>query len=144
MHPEMGHIPVPHDRDRDPYEGCCPYHGDCLEGLASGTALRDRWGTAAHSLPADHDAWSLEATYLGGALATFILTLSPQRILLGGGVMEQQHLFPRVRNETARVLQDYLKLPELHEGLDAFIAPPGLGSRAGICGALALAENAGT
>ena len=90
------------------------------------------------------DQPSLEATYLGGALATFILTLSPQRILLGGGVMEQQHLFPRVRNETARVLQDYLKLPELHEGLDAFIAPPGLGSRAGICGALALAENAGT
>ena len=144
MHPEMGHIPVPHDRDRDPYEGCCPYHGDCLEGLASGPALLDRWGTPADRLPADHDAWPLEATYLGSALATFILTLSPQRILLGGGVMEQQHLFPRVRSETARILRGYLKIPELHGGLDAFIAPPGLGSRAGICGALALAEKAAT
>jgi fructokinase len=142
LHPEMGHIPVPRDRDRDPYEGCCPYHGDCLEGLACGTALRDRWGVPAEELPPDHDAWALEAEYLGSALATFILTLSPQRVLLGGGVMDQQHLFPRVRRETARILEGYLKIPELHEDLDTFIVPPGLGSRAGICGALALAESA--
>ena len=143
MHPEMGHIPIPHDRERDPYEGCCPYHGDCLEGLASGPALRHRWGTPADELPTDHDAWALEATYLGTALATFILILSPQRVLLGGGVMEQRQLFPQVRRETARALEGYLRQPELHdEGLDAFIAPPGLGSSAGICGALALAESA--
>ncbi len=144
MHPEMGHIPVPHSLDRDPYEGCCPYHGDCLEGLASGPALRDRWGTPADELPADHAAWSLQAEYLGSALTTFILTLSPQRILLGGGVMEQEHLFPRIRAEVARILQGYLKQPEVHEELDAFIAPPGLGPRAGICGALALAQSAAT
>lgn len=143
LHPEMGHIPIPHDRQRDPYEGYCPYHRDCLEGLASGTALRGRWGKPAHELPPDHDAWVLQAGYLGTALASFILTLSPQRILLGGGVMEQTHLFPMVRRQTARALEGYLLLPELHDdGLDTFIRPPGLGSRAGICGALALAQAA--
>ncbi|MDA0333927.1 MAG: ROK family protein [bacterium] len=143
MHPEMGHIPIPHDRDQDPYEGCCPYHGDCLEGLASGPALRHRWGIAANQLPPEHDAWALEAMYLGTALATFILTLSPQRIILGGGVMEQRQLFARVRHETARALEGYLRLPELHdEGLDAYITAPGLGQNAGISGALALAESA--
>ena len=140
MHPEMGHIPIHHDREQDPYEGCCPYHGDCLEGLASGPSLRHRWGTSADELTADHDAWRLEAIYLGRALATFILTLSPQRVLLGGGVMDQRQLLPLVRQETVRALDGYLRLPELHdEGLDTFITSPGLGSRAGICGALALA-----
>jgi len=142
MHPEMGHIPIHHDREQDPYEGCCPYHGDCLEGLASGPALRHRWGTSADELAADHDAWRLEVIYLGRALATFILTLSPQRVLLGGGVMDQQHLLPLARQQTVRALDGYLRLPELHdEGLDTFITAPGLGSIDGICGALALAEN---
>ena len=142
MHPEMGHISLPHDRTQDPYDGCCPYHGDCLEGLASGPAIQGRWGAPAHELAPDHEAWALEAGYLGAALANFILTLSPQRVVLGGGVMEQQHLFPLVRQQTARVLQGYLKLPELQDKPETFIVPPGLGSRAGFCGALALAQQA--
>lgn len=142
LHPEMGHIRIPHDLSADPYPGYCPYHGDCLEGLASGPALRDRWGQPASELPADHPAWDLQGRYLGLAVANLVLTVSPQRVLLGGGVMEQQHLFDRVRRETSTALQGYVNIPELHDGLDAFIQPPGLGTRAGICGSLALAQMA--
>ena len=89
LHPEMGHIPLPHDKALDTFEGNCPYHGDCFEGLASGPAMEKRWGTKAESLPPDHPAWDLEAHYIALALRSFICTLSPQRIILGGGVMQQ-------------------------------------------------------
>ena len=85
LHPEMGHIRVPHDRSGDPYPGWCSFHGDCLEGLAAGPALEARWGKPGRDLPPDHPAWALEAEYLGAALATWVCTLSPQRIVLGGG-----------------------------------------------------------
>ena len=98
-HPEMGHIRMPHDLALDAFAGCCPFHGDCLEGLASGPAIEARWQTAARNLPPQHAAWDLEAHYLALGLAAFTCILAPERILLGGGVMEQTHLFPKIRSE---------------------------------------------
>jgi fructokinase len=144
VHPEMGHIPVRHDRTQDPYPGCCPYHGDCLEGLASGTAMKERWGVPAETLPADHPAWALEAGYLASALATFVCTLSPQRIVLGGGVMANAALFPAIRAAMAAWLNNYIRAPQLLADLDNFIVAPGLGNRAGSLGAIALAEQVAT
>jgi fructokinase len=141
LHPEMGHIPVPHDSLEDPFAGCCPYHGDCLEGLASGPAMEARWGVPASALPMDHPAWALEASYLGLALASWVCTLSPRRALLGGGVMQQPHLFPLIRAKLARLLNAYIQASELLSGLDQFVAPPQLGSRAGVLGGFILAER---
>ncbi len=142
LHPEMGHIRIPHDRTRDPFPGSCPYHGDCLEGLASGPAIEARWNAKACDLPPDHPAWALEARYLALALAAWVCTLSPQRILLGGGIMQQRRLFDPIRKEVAALLNGYIGAKELSEGLERYIQPPLLGSLAGIAGALALAEKA--
>ncbi|MBV9087969.1 MAG: ROK family protein [Acidobacteriaceae bacterium] len=142
VHAEMGHIRVPHDPQRDPYAGCCPFHGDCLEGLASGPAIEARWRTPAGDLLADHPAWQLEAHYLALGLANWVCTLSPRRIVMGGGVMEQGHLFPLIRCELAHLLNGYVRAKELTERLDEYVVPPKLGKRAGICGALVLAEMA--
>jgi fructokinase len=131
-HPEMGHIRIPHDLSRDPFPGCCPYHGDCLEGLASAPAIESRWGQAAGKLPAEHPAWDLEAHYLALGLCNWICTLSPQRVILGGGVMRREELFPLVRTKLAALLGDYLDPAE--------IVPPQLGARAGVLGAIALAQ----
>jgi fructokinase len=141
IHPEMGHIRLPHDWDDDPYKGFCLYHGDCFEGLASGPAINDRWGVRAESLPPDHPAWTLEAHYIALALQNFVCTLSPQRIILGGGVMEQEHLFPRIRANLQAYLNSYVRSPALFEEIDEYIVPPGLGKRAGVMGALALARQ---
>jgi fructokinase len=140
-HPEMGHIRVPHDRKSDPFPGLCPYHGDCLEGLASGPAIEARWGAEPSTLPADHPAFELEAEYLAHACINWICTLSPQRIVLGGGVMEP-HLFPPLRKRTRALLNGYIDAPELADQIDAYIVPPALGNRSGILGALALAADA--
>lgn len=139
VHPEMGHLIIPHDRTRDPYAGFCPFHGDCLEGLAAGPALLDRWGKPAEALPPDHPAWALEAHYLALALVNLILTLSPERIILGGGVMHQEVLFPMIRTEVQTLLNGYVKAPAITDTIEAYIVPPGLGDQAGILGALALA-----
>ncbi len=141
LHPEMGHILLPHNRERDPFSGVCPYHGDCLEGLASGPAMRARWGEAAETLPADHPAWALEAHYLALACVNFICTLSPQRIILGGGVMNQSQLFPLIRREVQNLLNGYVQAPAILQHIDTYIVPPALGGRAGVLGALALAEQ---
>jgi len=141
IHPEMGHIRLPHDLARDPFPGACPYHGDCLEGLASGPALEERWGARAETLPPDHPAWKLEARYLALALVNFICTLSPQRIILGGGVMEQAQLFPLILREVQQLLNGYVQSPVIIENIDAYIVPPGLGKRAGVLGAIALAAT---
>jgi fructokinase len=133
-HPEMGHIRLPRDRAADPYAGYCPFHGDCLEGLASGPALEARWGMPAELLPADHPAWQLEARYLALAVANFALTLSPAVVILGGGVMQRSNLFPLIREELASIVNGYVPIPE--------VVPPGLGDRAGVLGALALAQQA--
>jgi len=142
VHPEIGHLRLPRDPAVDPFPGACPFHGDCLEGLASGPALLARWGRPAEGLPQDHPAWALEARYLALALVNLICTVSPQRILMGGGVMDQAHLFPLVRREVKALLNDYVRAPEILEGIETFIAPPALGARAGVLGALALAQRA--
>jgi fructokinase len=140
IHPEIGHIRLPRDPERDPFRGSCPFHGDCLEGLASGPALAARWGRPAETLPPDHPAWPLEAHYLALALVSLICTLSPQRIVLGGGVMEQQGLFPLLRAEVQALLGGYVQSPAILEHIDEYIVPPALPGRSGVVGALALAE----
>lgn len=142
MHPEMGHIRVPHDRNADPFPGICPYHGDCLEGLASGPAIEARWGQKGPTIPPDHPAWELEAHYLALALANFICTLSPQRIILGGGVMHQTQLFPLIRRRVLEHLGGYIQHPQITESIETYIVPPALGDRAGVLGAIALAIDA--
>jgi len=141
MHPELGHMLIPHDWKRDPFPGSCPYHGDCLEGLAAGPALEARWGQQGETLPMDHAAWSLEAHYLALGLVNAICVLSPQRIIMGGGVMEQSQLFPLVRQRVQELLNGYLQVPEAMEQIDDYIVPPGLGNRAGVLGAIALAQR---
>ncbi|MBV9156183.1 MAG: ROK family protein [Acidobacteriaceae bacterium] len=142
VHPEMGHLRIPHDLARDPYPGNCPYHGDCLEGLAAGPAMQARWGMPAGVLPPDHPGWPLEAHYLALGLVNLTVTLSPRRFLLGGGVMQQPQLFGLIRQEFARLLNQYVQHPDVIEGLDTYIQPPQLGGRAGVLGTLVLAEQA--
>jgi fructokinase len=113
-----------------------------LEGLASGPAIEARWGRRGSELPADHPAWALEAHYLAEGLANLILSLSPQRLILGGGVMEQAQLFPLIRVEVRRLLNGYIQSPWLEDRLDEYIVPPGLGARAGVLGDQALAQAA--
>lgn len=141
-HPEMGHLPVPRDRARDPFPGCCPYHQDCLEGLASGTAIAARWGRAAQDLVDRDEVWDLEAEYLGAALASIVWTLSPRRLIVGGGVAEVPGLLDRVRAQLRLRLGGYLRHPTLAGDLGSFVVPPALGARAGVLGALAMAGDA--
>jgi fructokinase len=141
IHPEMGHIRLPHDFAIDPFPGLCSFHGDCFEGLASGPAVGKRWGVPAEKLPPDHPAWPLEATYIAHALADFICTLSPQRIVMGGGVMEQAHLFPMVRRSVTELLNGYIRSKVILEEIESFIVPPALGKQAGVLGAIGLAKN---
>ncbi len=138
-HPEMGHLIIPHDRIRDPFAGVCPFHGDCLEGLASGRALALRWGRPPEDLPSEHPAWSLEAHYLALAVTSYILTLAPQRIIIGGGVMQQPVLMPLLRTKVLRLLKDYYPLPPI----ERYLVVPALGDRAGVLGAIALALDYG-
>lgn len=140
VHPEMGHVRIPHDRTADPYEGHCPFHGDCLEGLACGPAMNARWGRPAEELPDDHPAWALEARYLALALNDFVCTLSPRRIILGGGVMERLSLFPRIHRELQSLLNGYVQAPQITTYIDRYVVPPAFGPRAGLIGALALAS----
>jgi fructokinase len=144
VHPEMGHFYVPHDRQSDPFPGVCPFHGDCLEGLASGPALEKRWGQRAETLPADHPAWEMEAHYLALGLINFICTISPQRIIMGGGVMNQPQLFPLIRAKVQDLLKGYVEAPQILVDIQNYIVPPGLGSESGVLGAIALAYEAGS
>ena len=137
LHPEGGHVLVRRHPD-DPFEGCCPYHGDCLEGMAAGPAIERRWGVKGSELPAGHQAWAMEAYYIGQALASTIVLLSPKKIILGGGVMHQKQLFPMIRGEVKRNLNGYVAHDAILKTIDDYIVPPGLGDNAGLCGALAL------
>ncbi len=139
VHPEMGHIRVPHDWQADPFRGTCPFHGDCLEGLAAGPALEARWGQRGETLPSDHPAWDLEAHYIALGLATWVCTLSPQRIILGGGVMRQAHLLPRIRTKMLALLNGYIQAPRILEQIGDYLVAPALGGDAGVLGAIALA-----
>lgn len=139
LHPEMGHVRIPHDWERDPFEGVCPFHSDCLEGLATGPAIQARWGVAGEDLPEDHPAWPLEAHYLALGLMAIVCILSPQRIIIGGGVMKRSFLFPMIREELQGLLNGYVADPAITEKIDATVVPPALGDRAGVLGAIALA-----
>jgi len=138
LHPELGHIRVRRHPDDQDFKGTCPFHGDCLEGLASGPAIQARYGAALDMLPAGHPAFAVIGDYLGQLAATLILLLAPQRILFGGGVMQQAALFPLLRVTTARLLNGYAGLGE-RTWLDQSVLPPALGADAGIVGAMLLA-----
>ncbi len=142
VHPEIGHMRIPHDLAADPFPGACPYHRDCLEGLASGLALAARWGAPGPTLPPAHPAWRLEAHYLALAAANLVCALSPQRLLFGGGVMRQAHMLPAIRAELLDLLHGYVQSPALLERTDEFLQLPRLGERAGVLGGLALALQA--
>ncbi len=138
-HSEMGHIKVRRHPD-DTYSGTCPYHGDCLEGIAAGPSLERRWGKKGHELADDQKVWKMEAYYLAQALTSYIYILSPERIIMGGGVMKQEQLFPLIRKNVLEMLNGYVSSPYLTEKeIDQYIVPPGLTDEAGVKGALYLA-----
>ncbi len=139
LHPEMGHMRIPHNPQRDPFPGSCPFHGDCWEGLASGTAIQARWGTRGEDLPSDHAAWPLEARYLALGISNLICALSPERIVLGGGVMRQAQLLPLIRQGTLELLNGYIRVSRILEHIEDYLVPAQLGRDAGVLGAIALA-----
>lgn len=140
-HPEMGHILV-RRHPQDSFEGNCPYHKDCLEGMAAGPALEKRWGQKGIELADKPEVWEMQAYYLAQALVNYILILSPKKMVIGGGVMKQEHLFPMVRRQVLSQLNGYVQHSQLtEENIANYIVPPGLGDNAGLCGALALAKT---
>ncbi len=141
VHPEMGHIFIPHDKTADPYEGKCPFHKNCFEGLASGIAIKDRWGKPGEKLGKNHPAWDLEAKYISLAVINYICTLSPQRIILGGGVMKQKKLLPLIHKRVKFLLNNYIQAPEITHNIEKYIVLPELGDNAGVLGAIALAKK---
>lgn len=138
VHPEAGHILLARRQD-DSFEGTCPYHRDCLEGLASGPAIKGRWGESAEKLSDNSQVWDMEADYIAQALTNYILVYSPNRIILGGGVMHQLSLFPLIREKVKEYLNGYVVHPMLEHDIDQYIVPPLLKDNAGIKGALQLA-----
>ncbi|MFX0134291.1 MAG: ROK family protein [Candidatus Hodarchaeota archaeon] len=139
--PEMGHIFIPHDKKLDPFNGVCPFHGDCLEGLASGPAMTKRWKIQPESLPPDHPAWELESVYLAYAITNYIYILSPQRIVLGGGVMKQTSLFPMIRKNVQSLINRYFASDIIIDRIDDYIVPSELGDLNGVIGAISLAKK---
>jgi fructokinase len=140
-HPELGHIRPRRDPDADSFAGICPFHGDCLEGLASGSAIVARWNKTLEELGPDHPALRLEADYLAQLCVELTYIVSPQRIILGGGVASASGLLAAVRQLAAGRLGNYLSHPVLSGKLESYIVPPGLGKRAGVLGALAMAQR---
>jgi len=140
MHAEMGHIPIRRD-PRDTFVGCCPFHGDCLEGLASGPAIRARWGCNLDELPPEHEGRAIVAEYLGQLVASIALALSVERVVLGGGVMSDGTLLPLIRRAAAKCLNGYLPMLKDDAQIESYIRAPGLGARAGIVGALLIAQD---
>jgi len=138
MTPEMGHILIPHDLKLDPFKGACPFHGDCFEGLANGPAILERLGQPGENLLDEHPFWEIEAGYIALALTNYILTLSPRKIILGGGIMQREFLFPLIRSKVQALLNGYVASSLVTEGMHDYILPPGLGDRAGLMGAVAL------
>ena len=136
QHPEGGHMLIPARKD-DSYKGKCPSHGHCLEGLAAGPAIEERWGAKGTALADRQEVWELEAYYLAYAITNYIFVLSPQKIIVGGGVMHQEQMFPLVRKKVTEMLGGYLKTKEL-ENMESYIVPPSLHADQGIMGALKL------
>ena len=141
---EMGHVLIPHNRELDPFPGICPFHGDCFEGLASGPAIEKRLGLAGAFIPEDNPFWDLEAEYIASALMNFILTLSPKKIILGGGVMQREFLLPKIRRRVRELLNGYVSSKSILESIDNYIVPPALGNQSGSLGAIAIAMSLGS
>lgn len=137
LHPEAGHILMA-KHPEDTFEGWCPYHGTCFEGMAAGQAIEKRWGKKAAELADNAKVWEIESYYIAQALFTYVAVMSPRRIVLGGGVMHQEQLFPLVREQFAKLNNGYLKTKEM-EDMDTFIVPPSLNDNQGIMGCLKLA-----
>ncbi len=137
MHPEFGHMLVRRHPDDD-FPGICPFHQDCLEGLASGSCARSALGRPGVTLDSDHIAWTFEADYLAQTVYNLILAASPQRVILGGGVMHQPQLLPCIRQKVQELLNGYVRKDEVIHHLDDYIVAPSLGDLAGLTGALAL------
>jgi fructokinase len=135
-HPEMGHILV-RRHPKDAYQGKCPYHHDCLEGLAAGPAIEERWGDKGINLIDREEVWEMEGYYIAQALMQYILILSPKRIIIGGGVSHQEQVFYFIYKYLREFINQYVYLPKL----DEYIVGPGLGDAAGIAGALILADH---
>lgn len=139
VHPEMGHLWVPRHPEEDPtFRSVCPWHSSCWEGLASGPSIEGRWGTAADRLPENHPAWKLESWYIAHALTAITYVQSPQRVVLGGGVMRREHLFPLIRRQVDHLLGGYL--PRIAETLETYLVPPRL-KWPGVLGAIELARR---
>ena len=138
---EMGHVIIPHNRQLDPFPGICPFHGDCFEGLASGPAIEKRLGLTGASISEEDAFWDLETDYIASALMNFILTLSPKKIILGGGVMQREFLFPKIRRRVRELLNGYVSSKNVLENINDYIVPPALGNQSGSLGAIALAMS---
>ena len=141
VHPEFGHMRIPHDLEADPFPGVCPYHGDCWEGLASGLAIEARWGRSAVDLAGDEAVWELEARYLALGLVCVICVLSPERIVLGGGVLSAPGLLPLVHREIGTLMNGYLDNAAVGDGIADYVTLPQLGSLSGVLGGIGLARN---
>lgn len=138
MHPEMGHIFVSR-HPRDKFTGNCPFHGgNCLEGMASISAIEKRWDCPIEKLSSDHPAWQLEAYYIAHALVNYILVVSPEKIILGGEIMKHKHLFPTIRKAVIKLLNGYVQNDLIFKDINDYIVSPDLGENSGFFGAAAL------
>lgn len=142
VHPEIGHILLAPCKNDPLPDGICPYHKGCLEGHASGPAIQAKWGKSAKDLFPEDLAWDIESYYLAQMCMNLILTISPEKIILGGGVMQQKHLFPKIRKKTTELLNGYIQHDMITQNTTEYIVEPGLGTLSGITGALLLAKKA--
>ena len=141
LHPEIGHLRIRLNTINPDFKGVCPFHENCLEGMASGPAIKAQWGQSAETLPSNHPAWNIEADYLSEGITNIILTLSPEMIILGGGVMQQDFLFPKIHKRVKHLLNNYINKPEIIHHIDHYIVRSQLGKQAGLLGAIALATE---
>lgn len=144
VHTEAGHIFIPHDKEKDPFQGVCPFHGDCWEGLASGLSIEKRWKKKPEFISESHFAWELEVDYIAYALVNLIYCYSPMRIVLGGGVSQHDGLHQAVRKKVQQINQNYIQSSLMIKNIDEYITPPFLGNRSGGLGAMALAKTLDT
>lgn len=137
VHPEAGHVLLQR-HPKDTYRGYCPYHKDCAEGLAAGPALEQRWGKRGIQLADRKEVWEMEAYYIAQAVTDYIMAYSPEKIILGGGIMRQKQLYDMVRAQVLELLGGYIASDSILKHIDDYIVAPKLADEAGIKGALYL------